>query len=78
MSEVQNQNQDTEESVRILFDISSDKDHSNKVQVEGNQGVIINVLVQVFEYPGNHDLAELFFLASEEYYSKYPDRRPII
>jgi len=78
MSQIQNQNQDTEDSIRILIDVSSKKDHNQKVHIEGNQGTIIDVLVQLYEHPGNEDLAELFFLATEEYYNKYPDKRPII
>jgi hypothetical protein len=63
--------------VRIFMDISSDPTYNNKVDIRGNHGVLTDVLRQVFEFPGNEDLAGLFDAAVEEYYVKFPEKRII-
>lgn len=77
MSEVQNQKTEEESLTKILFDISSEEGHSNKVHVEGRQDVIISVLKQVFAHPGHEGIHEVFALALEEYYQENPDKRII-
>jgi hypothetical protein len=71
-----NQNED-KSLVKILIDVSSEPGYQHNVHVEGNQGVIIDIIHQIFENPETECLVEIFDNALEEYYQKHPDKRII-
>lgn len=63
----------TNEPFNLFIDINSNPEHENKLNVNGNAGLLGDILVQLCE--DNENLILMFEIAVENFYLKYPEKR---
>lgn len=60
---------------KLFIDVDSDEPGKSSIHIEGNAGVLADVLVQLFEHQNNKGVVSIFEIAVEEYYKKHPEQK---